>query len=76
MEDAEEAEPEPPPAADPPPPPPDPDPGTEGRFSIVEPSPRPPAGTPVVIAVAEASAVVKEMFDVDEASDMSNQPPA
>ena len=76
MEDAEEAEPEPPPAADPPPPPPDPDPGEEGWFSIVEPSPRPPTGEPAVIAVDETSAVVKGVFDTDERTKMSNQPPA
>jgi hypothetical protein len=29
-----------------------------------------------VIAVGEASAVVKGMFDIDEATEMSNQPPA
>lgn len=76
MEDADEAEPEPPPAADPPPAPPNPDPGADGRFSIVEPSPRLPAGAPVAIAVDEASTVVKGTLDNDEASEMSNQSPA
>ena len=76
MEDAEEAEPEPLPAADPPPPPPDPDPGAEGWFSIAEPLPRPPAGAPVVIAVGEASVVVKGALDNDEGTKMPNQPSA
>ncbi len=76
MEEAEEPEPEPPPAADPPPPPPNPDPGVEGWFSMVDPSPRLPAGAPAAIAVNESSSVVKGTFDNDEATEMSHQPPA
>jgi hypothetical protein len=35
-----------------------------------------PAGAPAVIALGEASAAMKGMFDTDEATEMSNQSPA